>query len=122
MFYEECIKKDLEEKKFNAISMANAVSYATPAVDRKSASDKTRHWRQFMDSLDWEKLKSKGIEKFIAYEVPGEDLRKKYGQHYSVVLGDLHQEDDLRVLDYDGHRVLNNFSFKELGEPMHYEG
>ena len=68
------------------------------------------------------KLKSKGIEKFIAYEVPGEDLRKKYGQHYSVVLGDLHQEDDLRVLDYDGHRVLNNFSFKELGEPMHYEG
>ena len=60
LFYEECLKEDLETKKFNAISTANAVSYATPAQDRKGAADKKRHWTQFIDSLDWEKLKSKG--------------------------------------------------------------
>lgn len=69
-----------------------------------------------------EKLTAKGIKKFIAYEVPVESLKKKYGQHYSVILGDLHQQDDLRVLDYDGHHVFNNFSLTELGPPMQYEG
>ena len=69
-----------------------------------------------------DKLKAKGIVKFIAYEVPVQGLKEKYGQHYAVVLGDLHQQDDVRVLDYDGHHVLNNFSLKELGQPMYYEG
>ena len=69
-----------------------------------------------------EKLTAKGIKKFIAYEVPMESLKKKYGQHYTVVMGDLHQQDDLRVLDYDGHHVFNNFSLNELGQPMQHEG
>jgi hypothetical protein len=68
-----------------------------------------------------EKLGSKGIKKFIAYEVPVEVAKQKYGKHYSVIMGDLHQQDDLRVLDYDGHHVFNNFSLKELGEPIYYE-
>ena len=38
-----------------------------------------------------------------------------------VIMGDLKQQDDLRVLDYDGHHVLNLFSFKGLGEPIYYE-
>lgn len=67
------------------------------------------------------KLEAKGIKKFIAYEVPAEELKRKYGQHYNVVLGDLHQEDDLRVMDYDGHHVFNNFSLKELKNPIYYE-
>jgi hypothetical protein len=33
-----------------------------------------------------------------------------------VVLKDLNQSDDLRVLDIDGHNVLYSFSFKEMGE------
>jgi hypothetical protein len=33
-----------------------------------------------------------------------------------VVLNDLRQVDDLRVLDYDGHHIFLTFSFKELGE------
>jgi hypothetical protein len=46
-----------------------------------------------------EKLANKGIKKFIAYEVP-EDLAKgKYGMHYKVILGDLKQSEDLRVLE-----------------------
>ncbi|MEW6140101.1 MAG: hypothetical protein AB1733_17900 [Thermodesulfobacteriota bacterium] len=75
----------------------------------------------FTDEKLISKLEAKGIKKFIAYEVPAEDLKRKYGQHYKVVLGDLHQEDDLRVMDYDGHHVFNNFSLKELKNPVYHE-
>ena len=46
---------------------------------------------------------------------------KPVGQQYKVILGDLKQSDDLRVLDYDGHQVFYNFSVGELGEPIRYE-
>jgi hypothetical protein len=68
-----------------------------------------------------DKLAAKGIKKFIAYEVPTEPLKQKYGTHFSVVMGDLHQQDDLRILDYDGHHVFNNFALKELGTPQYHE-
>lgn len=73
------------------------------------------------DSRLIEKLLSKGIKKFIAYEVSEEMVKEKYGMQYKVILGDLHQTNDLRVLDYDGHHVFYNFSFEDLGEPMVYE-
>lgn len=68
-----------------------------------------------------EKLVAKGIKKFIAYEVSIEDVKRKYGQQYNTVMGDLHQSDDLRVLDFDGHHVFYSFSFTEMGEPAYYE-
>jgi hypothetical protein len=68
-----------------------------------------------------EKLKAKGIKKFVVRELPVDLVKKKYGQHYNVVLGDLKQSDDLRVLDYNGHNVFYNFSFKEMGLPTYYE-
>lgn len=70
-----------------------------------------------------EKLKSKGIKKFIAYEVAENKVRQRYGQQFNVVMNDLKQTDDLRVLDYDGHHVFYNFSLSELGDPIfHDEG
>ena len=75
----------------------------------------------FSDPQLIEKLLSKGIKKFIAYEVSEDKVKEKYGRHFNVVMGDLHQNDDLRVLDYDGHHVFYNFSLKELGEPIFYE-
>jgi hypothetical protein len=48
-------------------------------------------------------------------------VQKKYGVHFSIVMGDLKQTDDLRVLDYDGYHVFNTFSFKEMGEAVYYE-
>ena len=67
------------------------------------------------------KLKQKGIKKYIAYEV-GEDLvKEKYGQQFNTILGDLQQEDDLRVLDYDGHHVFYNFTFAEMSDPVYHE-
>jgi hypothetical protein len=68
-----------------------------------------------------EKLKQKGIKKYIAYEVPEDHVKQRYGQHYNVILGDLKQTDDLRVLDYDGHHVFYNFTLKEMGEPVYHD-
>jgi hypothetical protein len=68
-----------------------------------------------------EKLTSKGIEKFLAYEVPYDLARQRYGGHFSVVANDLHESDDLRVLDYNGERAFKLFSFSELGSPIMHE-
>jgi hypothetical protein len=68
-----------------------------------------------------EKLKLKGIKKYIAHEIPEDRVKRQYGQHYNVILGDLKQTDDLRVLDYDGHHVFYNFALDEMGEPVYHD-
>jgi hypothetical protein len=67
------------------------------------------------------KLATKGITKYIATELPLENVKSKYGNHYQVVLEDLHQTDDLRVLDYNGHNVFHNFKFSEMAKPVYHE-
>ena len=67
------------------------------------------------------KLAQKGIKKYIACEVDTALCQNRYGQHYDVIMKDVKQEDDLRVLDYNGHNVFHIFSFKELGEPQFKE-
>ena len=62
-----------------------------------------------------EKLAAKGLDKFIAYEVPLELAKARYGGHFTVVAHDLHESDDLRVLDYNGERAFRLFRFAELG-------
>ena len=79
-------------------------------------------YESFNDAKFIEKLSAKGIKKFIVYEVSENKVKQRYGMHFKVILGDLHQTDDLRVLDYDGHHVFNNFSLREMGEPVFYEG
>ena len=68
-----------------------------------------------------EKLKLKGIKKYIAYEVPEDQVKHRYGQHFNVILGDLKQTDDLRVLDYDGHHVFYNFALNDMGAPVYHD-
>ena len=68
------------------------------------------------------KLALKGIKKFIAFEVDEAIVKEKYGQQFKIIMGDLQQEDDLRVLDYDGHHVFYNFSCGELSDPIYHEG
>ena len=68
-----------------------------------------------------DKLTQKGIKKFIAYEVSEDLVKQRYGKQFNVILGDLKQTDDLRVLDYDGHHVFYNFSLNELGQPVYHE-
>ncbi len=67
------------------------------------------------------RMRAKGITKFVACEVAAELAEKRYGMHFEVVCEDLHESDDLRVLDYSGERAYKHFSFKELGKPMFFE-
>jgi hypothetical protein len=75
----------------------------------------------FTDPKFVEKLAAKGIKKYMGYEVPLDICQKRYGEHYPVVLGDLRQSNDLRVLDYDGHHIFLTFSFKEFGQQFTFE-
>lgn len=68
------------------------------------------------------KLETKGISKFIAYEIPIDLARERYGGHFAAVQQDLHETDDLRVLDYSGERAFSLFHFDELGRATRYEG
>jgi hypothetical protein len=67
------------------------------------------------------KLAEKGIDKFVAYEIPIALAEQRYGAHFSVVKGDLRETDDLRVLDEDGERAFALFRFDELGPSLVYE-
>jgi len=65
-----------------------------------------------------DKLRHKGMEKFIAYEVPLETVQRIYGVPFEVIAKDLETTEDLRVLDFNGHHIFSRFSLAELGEPI----
>lgn len=69
-----------------------------------------------------ERLARKGIGKFIGFPVPIDLIKKKYGVHFDIVCGDLHETDDLRVLDFDGRRAMELLPFSALGKPVFHEG
>ena len=68
-----------------------------------------------------DKFSAKGIDKFIAHELPLELARQRYGGHFDVVIRDLHESDDLRILDYNGERAFRLFRLAELGSPILHE-
>ena len=74
-----------------------------------------------LDPILLGQLRTKGINKFIAFEVPIERVKEKYGQHFAVTMGDFRQTDDLRVVDEEGHRVFYNFALGDLGEPIYVD-
>lgn len=67
------------------------------------------------------RLSDNGIEKFVAHEVPVDLVKERYGEHFESVISDPNQTDELRIVDTSPRRVLNNFSFKELGAPIYHE-
>ena len=71
------------------------------------------------DPVILEKLAAKGLDKFLAYEIPIELAKERYGGHFTVVANDLHETDDLRVLDYNGERAFKLFTFAEMGTASH---
>ena len=78
-------------------------------------------YESFKDPKLIGKFNTKGIKKFIACDLPLEKVKAKYGNQYTVIMGDLKQTDDLRVLDYNGYNVFHNFTFSEMGKPIYYE-
>ncbi len=65
-----------------------------------------------------EGMRAKGIRKFIAYEVDIDRCQQLYRKYFRLVSAKLGQQCALDVLDFDGHRVLLNFSLRELGRPV----
>jgi len=74
-----------------------------------------------LDDALIKKLAAKDIEKFVAYEIPIGLAKHRYGEHFSVVRGDLRETNDLCVLDDDPYRAFKLFRFDELGSPLAYE-
>jgi hypothetical protein len=68
------------------------------------------------------KLRYKGIDKFIAYEVSLDAVGRRYAHSFASIARDLAGAEDLRVLDFNGHQIMANFSLQELGEPIKYGG
>jgi hypothetical protein len=71
------------------------------------------------DLLD--KLAAKGVDKFLAYEIPLGLATARYGLHFDIVARSLAETDDLRVLDFDGSRAFRLFSFAEMTGPIAHE-
>lgn len=67
------------------------------------------------------KLRAKGIDKFMAFELSLDEVRDSYGGHFQAVVNDLQETDDLRVLDVNGERVFKLFRLDRLGSPFIYE-
>jgi hypothetical protein len=67
------------------------------------------------------KLRAKGLQKFIAYEIPIDRCRDLYGYTYRDIVEDLQEHDDMRVLDFDGHRIFLNVSLRGLGRGIVFE-
>ena len=68
------------------------------------------------------KLRYKGIDKFIAYEVALDAVKQRYSHSFDSIVADLAETEDLRVLDFNGHQIMANFSLDELGEPLKIGG
>ena len=59
-------------------------------------------------------LAAKGLDKFLAWEVPLERCHDLYGYSYRDDAEDLESHRGIHVLDTDGHRIFLNFSLREL--------
>ena len=69
------------------------------------------------------KLRYKGIDKFIAYEVDLAAVQARYEHSFENVARDLQTgEEDMRVLDFNGHQIMANFSLHALGDPIKFGG
>lgn len=66
-------------------------------------------------------LSAKGIEKFISYDIPIELAKERYGSHFAAVARDVHERDELRILDFNGQRAFSLFDFDDLGPPTRYQ-
>jgi hypothetical protein len=68
------------------------------------------------------KLRYKGIGRFLAYEVALDAVAARYPEGYEHTTRELQGVEDLRVLDFNGHQIMANFSLQELGEPIKVGG
>jgi hypothetical protein len=68
-----------------------------------------------------DRLRSSGLTKFIASEIPVERLRERYGVPFEVIEADICEGKDVRVLDHSGRNIFENISLADLGSSLLYE-
>lgn len=67
-----------------------------------------------------EKLRYKGIDRFLAYEVALSAVQDRYPDSFDSIAEDLEAVEDIRVLDFNGHQIMANFQLEELGDPIKF--
>ena len=95
---------------------------ALPDLHRQRPDPDPVHLSVASPTSAWSsKLRYKGIDKFIAYEV---DLDAVRAALRALLRDDRpatwRSAEDLRVLDFNGHQIMANFSLQALGEPIKY--
>jgi len=60
LFYEKCLKLSLDERRNDAVMLANCGAYVSPSTTNKGLSEKQRSWKNYMNSLDWNYITHKG--------------------------------------------------------------
>ncbi len=66
-------------------------------------------------------LDERGINKFIAFEVPVSKVHRLYGVPFDVVAADIDRGRDMRILDYNGQHIFSSFDLEDFGQPTLYE-
>ena len=66
-------------------------------------------------------LRQRGVDKFIAYEVPVELVHRSYGLPFEVVAAELDDGPALRVLDFNGLHIFASLPISRLGTSVRYE-
>jgi len=62
-FYEMCKKKEYDYYKMMAIVHYNAIACGSIPDSQKAANAQKKHWREFIDKLDWDKMVRKAKAK-----------------------------------------------------------
>ena len=69
-----------------------------------------------------EKLRYKGIDRSSPTRWTSKRWRSVYPQSFEQAQGDLEGREDIRVLDFNGHQIMANFSVDSLGDPIKFGG
>ena len=67
------------------------------------------------------RLAAKGIGKYIAHEIPVDDVRRWYGPAFDRALEDASQDDALRIVDVDGRHIFVHLRLEDLGPEVRCE-
>jgi len=68
-----------------------------------------------------QKLSNMGIDKFVCFKVPIERSKEIYGLRFKQIHDAIEDEQDIRVLDYNGFTAFKNFDVNEIEMVCKYQ-
>jgi hypothetical protein len=67
------------------------------------------------------RLAAKGIGKFVAHEIPLDEVRSWYGPGFERIATDETEDDALRIVDVDGRHIFCHLRLSDLGPSVRCE-